>query len=265
MSGAPDQAIALLIDADNLTPDAVQEAFAQIKGLAGHGQAHLSLRYAYGGFEKLAGLKEVLRRHAVRAIVNQGKGTTDVALVIDVMDMLHRGQLPGTVVIGSSDADFAPLAVRLRETGRRVWCLTERDKAAAESLARAYDKVLYVDAPTPVAKLEPEPKPLPLPTPTPRPAVASKAVPKRVPLSPPAVSAVAAPDEREAVRRIVEAVGPWLPNTVKQLNQLGTPLRELGITKGSKPLHELFRKYPAYFKVLPLTGQAKQVRLEKAP
>ena len=60
MSGAPDQAIALLIDADNLTPDAVQEAFAQIKGLAGHGQAHLSLRYAYGGFEKLAGLKEVL-------------------------------------------------------------------------------------------------------------------------------------------------------------------------------------------------------------
>ena len=59
--------------------------------------------------------------------------------------------------------------------------------------------------------------------------------------------------------------GPWLPNTVKQLNQLGTPLREHGITKGSKPLHELFRKYPAYFKVLPLTGQAKQVRLEKAP
>lgn len=263
MSGAPDQAIALLIDADNLTPDAVQEAFTQIKGLADHGQAHLSLRYAYGGFEKLAGLKEVLRRHAVRAIVNQGKGTTDVALVIDVMDMLYRGQLPGTVVIGSSDADFAPLAVRLRETGRRVWCLAERDKAAAESLARAYDKVLYVGAPTPVAK--PEPKPLPLPTPTPRPAVASKAVPKREPLSPPAVSAVAAPDEREAVRRIVEAVGPWLPNTVKQLNQLGTPLREHGITKGSKPLHELFRKYPAYFKVLPLTGQAKQVRLEKAP
>lgn len=38
-----------------------------------------------------------------------------------------------------------------------------------------------------------------------------------------------------------------------------------GIKKGSKPLHELFRKYPSFFKVLPLTGPAKQVRLLKRP
>ena len=67
------------------------------------------------------------------------------------------------------------------------------------------------------------------------------------------------------VRRILKAVPNWLPNTVQNLNQLGAPLRASGIAKGSKPLHELFRKHPAYFKVQPGTGPAKQVKLLKNP
>ena len=53
------------------------------------------------------------------------------------MDLLHHDDLPGTVAIGSSDADFAPLAVRLREAGIRVICFALRDKADAEALALA--------------------------------------------------------------------------------------------------------------------------------
>ena len=67
------------------------------------------------------------------------------------------------------------------------------------------------------------------------------------------------------VRRILAELPDWLPNTVRQLNQLGAPLVKSGMKKGNKPLHELFRKYPAYFKVLPMTGAPKQVRLLKKP
>lgn len=72
-------------------------------------------------------------------------------------------------------------------------------------------------------------------------------------------------EDPKAVRSILAALPVWLPNTIMQLNQLGKPLRDSGVAKGSKPLHELFRKHPAYFKVLPTTGAAKQVRLLKTP
>lgn len=75
----------------------------------------------------------------------------------------------------------------------------------------------------------------------------------------------AAIDDPKAVRGILAALPVWLPNTIMQLNQLGKPLKDSGIAKGNKPLHELFRKHPLYFKVLPTTGAAKQVRLLKTP
>ncbi|MDF1483907.1 NYN domain-containing protein [Ramlibacter sp. H39-3-26] len=249
MTSDPLPSAALLIDADNLSPTAVDEAFAHLRALG----AAIPVRRAYGGLEKLAGMKDVLRRHAVRAVVNQGKGTTDVALVVDAMDLLHCGALPAVVAIGSSDADFSPLAVRLREAGLRVLCFAQQDKAAADELPRAYDKVVYVDT-APRADRQPAPMPAAPPA---RPAPAA------------AHAAAHAPDgageEADAVRRILAALPKWQPDTVKQLNQLGTPLRESGISKSSKPLHELFRKYPTYFKVLPATGQAKQVRLLRKP
>ena len=135
--------VALLLDADNLSSASdVDEVFAHFQNLG----AAVSLRRAYGGHDKLAGMKNALTRHAVRAFVNQGKGTTDVTLVIDAMDLLHHAGLPGTIAIGSSDADFAPLAVRLREAGMHVLCFARREKADADALALAYDQVVYLDA-----------------------------------------------------------------------------------------------------------------------
>ena len=146
--------VGLLLDADNLSSASdVDEVFAHFHGLG----VAVSLRRAYGGHDKLTGLKEVLKRHAVRAFVNQGKGTTDVTLVIDAMDLLHHGGLPETIVVGSSDADFAPLAVRLREAGLRVMCFARKGKADADALALAYDQVVYLDA-APVRKSAPPAK-----------------------------------------------------------------------------------------------------------
>lgn len=270
--------VAFLIDADNLSPGGIEEAFDHLR-LA---EATVQVRRAYGGLEKLAGMKEVLRRHAIQGFVNQGKGTTDVALVVDAMDLLHRGGLPSTVAIGSSDADFAPLAVRLREAGILVICFAQK-MISAEALPLAYHKVIFVDTksvsaaasivalPAKAVKLQ-EPSPV-VPatmvagsvkdgskktTNISAPSLDSKLVQVAPVTSPPDEGAV-------AVRKIIAAIPGWLPNTIKQLNQLGAPLVAGDIKKGSKPLHELFRKYPAFFKVLPMTGPAKQVRLLKLP
>lgn len=140
---------AILIDADNISDAATIE-----RGLA-HMQEQgwrLTVRRAYGGHEKLSGLKDCLLRHGIRALVNQGKGTTDALLCVDVMDLFHAAELPDIVAIASSDADFAPLAVRLREAGIRVLCFAQRAKAAGEELAKVYEQVVYLDdVPAPVA------------------------------------------------------------------------------------------------------------------
>jgi hypothetical protein len=134
--------VAFLLDADNLSSASdVDQVFDHFRRLG----VTVTVRRAYGGTEKLTGIKEVLRKHAVRSFINQGKGTTDAALIIDAMDLLHHDALPGMVAIGSSDADFAPLAVRLREDGIRVLCFALRDKADGDALALVYDEVLYLD------------------------------------------------------------------------------------------------------------------------
>jgi len=248
---------AFLIDADNLSPTAVEEAFKHMKKLG----LVVSVRRAYGGHEKLAGMKDILKRHAIRTFVNQGRGTTDVALVVDAMDLLHSTAMPSTVAIGSSDADFAPLAVRLREGGMRVICFAQRDKSA-EELEYAYDEVIEVDTPKTA-------KTVTLVTVGQTSDLVRVPVPASVSASviivTPIVVSVASKDEAQAVQRILAALPAWLPNTIRQLNQLGVPLQKSGLKTGSKPLHELFRKYPNYFKILPITGPAKQVRLLKKP
>lgn len=264
--------VAFLIDADNLTGTGIDDAFEHLKQAG----ATVLIRRAYGGFEKLAGMKDVLRRHAIQAFVNQGKGTTDVALVVDAMDLLHRGALPSTVAIGSSDADFAPLAVRLREAGMLVICFAQK-LISSDALPLAYDKVVFLDAKTngnqfhvPDAEVK-----VPSAGSASRPTLVEEAV---VPISKqsddpvprvhkpaPQVAAASVAEDLSVVRRILSGFPDWLPNTVMQLNQIGGPLHASGVKKGSKPLHELFRKHPAFFKVLPTTGPAKQIRLLKRP
>lgn len=270
--------VAFLIDADNLPGPGIEDAFEHLKQAG----ATVLIRRAYGGFEKLAGMKDVLRRHAIQAFVNQGKGTTDVALVVDAMDLLHRGALPSTVAIGSSDADFAPLAVRLREAGMLVICFAQK-LISSDALPLAYDKVVYLDTQSignqsrvPAVEVQvqvssPASQSRSMSRST---SVAETVVPSQKQSADPVlrvnkpalqVAVLSTAEDLSMVRRILVGFPDWLPNTVMQLNQIGGPLHASGIKKGSKPLHELFRKHPAFFKVLPTTGPAKQIRLLKRP
>ena len=62
--------------------------------------------------------------HAIQPIQQPayiaGKNATDAALIIDAMDLLYSGNVDVFFLV-SSDSDFTRLAMRLRESGRRVY------------------------------------------------------------------------------------------------------------------------------------------------
>ncbi|MDB5870919.1 MAG: hypothetical protein JWQ07_361 [Ramlibacter sp.] len=238
--------VAFLLDADNLSSASdVDQVFDHFRGLG----VTVTVRRAYGGTEKLTGLKEVLRKHAVRSFINQGKGTTDAALIIDAMDLLHHDALPGMVAIGSSDADFAPLAVRLREDGVRMLCFALRDKADADALALVYHEVHYLDG---AVRTE-------------RPAPASRAAPRKAPapkkaiVRPPAVKAAPAPmagtgkafatdDEFDD---ILEAVPALLSGEQVPLNDVTKQLRDAKVLGRSARSTTLLGRYADDFRLTP--------------
>lgn len=131
-----------LIDADNLSAFAwVDEAFRVLE----ESEGVMPVRRAYGSAENLKGLADALRVWAVRPFVNLSltKNTTDIALAVDAMEFACQTPMPKTIVIGSGDADFVPLVVRLRERGIRMVCVSERGKMGREAVS-AYDRVILV-------------------------------------------------------------------------------------------------------------------------
>lgn len=113
--------LAVLIDAENISPRIAQRLFEEI---ATFGEA--SVRRIYGDFseERLKGWAQVLADHAIipqqNFALTVGKNGSDIALVIDAMDLLHSGRLEGFCLV-SSDSDFTRLAARIREHGLDVF------------------------------------------------------------------------------------------------------------------------------------------------
>lgn len=225
---------AILIDADNISDAATIE-----RGLA-HMQEQgwrLTVRRAYGGHEKLSGLKDCLLRHGIRALVNQGKGTTDALLCVDVMDLFHAAELPDIVAIASSDADFAPLAVRLREAGIRVICFAQRAKAAGEELAKVYEQVVYLDdVPAPAA---------------PRPA--RKAAAKKVARAKPA-------EPQDPVRAALADVPGFADGAWVAMNEVVNRLRADKLLSRSASGPRFLAKNAPYLELAP-ASQPNKVRL----
>lgn len=241
MAGANGRQAALLIDADNLSADGMAEA---LQHLSGQGM-DVTVRRAYGSHETLATIKDFLQSHSMRAIINQGKGTTDAALVVDAMELMYTGSLPDVVAIGSADADFAPLAVRLRESGRRVVCFAQRRKAA-EGLDRFYADVVYVDSPArearaPARKAAAEPAP-PRKTPRKRAAAAPP---------PPAPAPTPEPTPSDRVRALLESIPGFLEGRDLELNTVVKRLRDEQLMAKSTSARIFFRKHAPDVLLLP--------------
>ncbi|OHD05258.1 NYN domain-containing protein [Sphingopyxis sp. RIFCSPHIGHO2_12_FULL_65_19] len=118
--------LAVLIDAENMSPKIVSGLFKEIATI---GEA--SVRRIYGDFSgtRLKGWAEVLAAHAIMPHQNfanvGGKNASDIALVIDAMDLMHSGRFEGFCLV-SSDSDFTRLAARIREQGIAVYGFGEQ-------------------------------------------------------------------------------------------------------------------------------------------
>lgn len=156
-----DRRIALLIDADNVSHSKIAAILAE---LSKYGAANI--RRAYGDWTT-AGLKrwkDKLHEFAIRPIqqfsYSTGKNATDIAMVIDAMELLYT-QKPDAFCLASSDADFTPLVMQLKANGHEVYGFGERKTPAP--FVNACTTFLYLDTldePTdaPVA-IEPAAKP----------------------------------------------------------------------------------------------------------
>lgn len=135
--------IALLIDADNTQIGKLEAVMNEIST-----RGRIVVRRAYGNWRKdsLRKWEGELKRLAIRAVqqfdYTKGKNATDMALVIDTMDLLMKGSYDSFVIV-ASDSDYTPLAIRLQESGAMVFGVGE--KKTPEAFRNACDEFIYIE------------------------------------------------------------------------------------------------------------------------
>lgn len=241
---------ALLVDADNVKVELVAEVIERLQA-AGRVLQH---RRAYGSVQKATEFAALSQDHAIRFLPSTfaGPNATDLALAIDAVELVLR-QPVDEVVLVSSDRDFAPLIVRLRELGCRVVGYGQHGKTAQDverDYLRVYDEFHVLGAARPAAR-----------------GAASKAVAKpRAAKSAarPAKPAVVAPPVPPAFPAEVEAVLDACPDLrqgrAMRLNAAGKALHDSGVLKKNGRPSALFKRLEPHFEMLP-ADKPEQVRL----
>jgi len=225
----------LLIDADNVSAGVIEQAIVMV--LAEHGAIHV--RRAYCTAESAVTHQKLFKAHSIRPIVNlsSGKNANDIALAVDAMD-LAVAERPDVAVIVSSDSDFAPLVIRLREKGCRVEGIGQQGKTADDSKP-VYDA--FVDL-LHLKKVDSAPS-----------APRKRAAPARkssAPASKPATKP-AAPPLPDDVQRILAAIPELRGGEKLELRIAAERLRADGLLTKNAPSTKLFKKYLDFFALTP--------------
>ncbi|MCI8527857.1 MAG: NYN domain-containing protein [Lachnospiraceae bacterium] len=141
MSGERMQ-FAVLIDADNISSKYAVTIFEELEkyGLT-------TYRRIYGNWSKGNGWSEgMLLEYSIMPVqqfsYTTGKNATDMAMVIDAMDILYKNKVQGFCLV-TSDSDFTRLAMRLREENMFVLGMGESKTPLA--LARACNKFIHLN------------------------------------------------------------------------------------------------------------------------
>ena len=135
--------VALLIDADNSPAKKIDLILNELSTFG-----ETSIRRAYGNWKKneLKGWEDVLHEHAIRPMqqfdYSKGKNASDMAMVIDALALLYTDQ-PDAFGIVSSDADFTPLVMHLREKGAAVYGFG--GQKTPEPFVNACSRFLFLD------------------------------------------------------------------------------------------------------------------------
>jgi uncharacterized protein (TIGR00288 family) len=278
--------VMLLIDADNVSADVITQAFERVMAE----QRAIHVRRAYCTAELAAKHVKLFKALSIRPIVNvsTGKNSTDIALAVDAIDLVIS-ERPDVVVLVSSDSDFAPLVIRLREKGCRVEGIGQEGKTADDSklvydrfvdiehrrASSAGRRAVNVDEPVrkaaprgraraapvetvvPVAAPEPQrnarppraPREPALQNPRSRQEVAAPVAPVAQPSAPMPKPRLAALPDDLA--RIMSVLPELRSGTPLQLGVAAERLRSEGLLAKSAPSTKLFKKYPDLFVLTP--------------
>ncbi|MBO3709225.1 MAG: NYN domain-containing protein [Candidatus Accumulibacter sp.] len=134
---------ALLVDADNVTREALAPIIEDLTR-----DTRIAVRRVYGDFttQHLASWRDAIANHGFHPIQQYrnsvGKNSSDSALIIDAMDLLHSGRFDGFCVV-SSDGDFTRLATRIRENGLSIYGYGRNDTAKA--FVNACERFTYIE------------------------------------------------------------------------------------------------------------------------
>lgn len=133
---------AVLIDADNISSKYAATIFEELEkyGLS-------TYRRIYGNWSRGNGWSEgMLLEYSIIPVqqfsYTSGKNATDMAMVIDAMDILFKNKVQGFCLV-TSDSDFTRLAMRLREENMFVLGMGESKTPVA--LTRACNKFIHLN------------------------------------------------------------------------------------------------------------------------
>jgi uncharacterized protein (TIGR00288 family) len=247
MSESTGDRVMLLIDADNVSVDVMEQAVEHL--LAEHGALHV--RRAYCTAESAVANQAVFKRLSIKPMVNlaAGKNSTDIALAVDAIDLV-LAERPEIVAIASSDSDFAPLVGRLREKGCRVVGYGQGGKTGDETQA-AYD------AYTVLAHRKAR-------SPAPTKAPVAKKTTRRKAAPPPPVAAPEPPPMPDKVRQILAALPELMRGEAVELRVAAERLRDAELLGPKASSTKLFAPFADRFEMLPEKAPNK-VRLRQTP
>lgn len=118
--------IAVLIDGDNAQAKLMKEILEEVSK---YGKA--TIRRIYGDWTtpQMGSWKNIVNEYSINPVqkfnYTFGKNSTDSALIIDAMDILHSKSVEGFCIV-SSDSDYTGLAKRVREEGLFVMGIGEK-------------------------------------------------------------------------------------------------------------------------------------------
>lgn len=125
------QRIALLVDGDNAQAKVIEHVLEEASKYG-----KVTIRRVYGDWtlQHMNHWKNQLNEMAFNPIqkfsYTSGKNSTDSALIIDAMDILHARLVDGFCIV-SSDSDYTGLAKRIRESGIFVMGIGEEKTPGA--------------------------------------------------------------------------------------------------------------------------------------
>jgi hypothetical protein len=134
---------AVLIDGDNAQASLLPRILAEVSKVG-----LITVKRIYGDWTttNMNSWKTSLHKYAIQPMqqfrYTVGKNSTDSAMIIDAMDLLHSNNVGGFCIV-ASDSDYTRLATRIREEG--LFVIGVGEKKTPESFINACNQFIYCE------------------------------------------------------------------------------------------------------------------------